>query len=180
MTRTEGGFTLPELLISVTILVGIGAACLGAQLGATTLMNEVTMRSVLEERAFFAVKEIAFDARWAEGAALLLSTESGCSRIDLHTPIDYDHVTHTPVWSTTITWKVVPSTRDANGNGAFDEVCLVRMQGGNTRVVCDDVVPGGFTATRVGDDVTLQVRVLKLHRGRQVAATAANNVSIRN
>lgn len=180
VSRADSGFTLPELLISVTIMIGIGAACLGAQLASTGLMNEAAVRSVLEERAFFAAKEVAFDTRWAEGSALLLSTENGCARLDLHTPVDYDHATHTPVWSSTITYRVVPSSNDADGNGVFDEGCLVREQDGVSRVVCDDLVPAGFTATRVVDDMSLQVRVMKLHRGRRVVATAATVVTIRN
>ena len=178
--RTEAGLTLPEVLISAVIMIGIGAACLSTQLGATSLMNETMVRSALEERAFFTVNDVAFDTRWAEGAALLLTAENGSARIDLHTPVDYDHVTHAPVWSGTITWHVVPSSNDANGNGVFDEGCLVRVEGAASRVVCDDLVPGGFVATRTGDDVTLQVRLLRQHGGRPVALTAATAVTIRN
>ena len=84
------------------------------------------------------------------------------------------------MWSATITYHVVPSSNDANGNGVLDEGCLVRVQGAATRVICDDLVPGGFVATRVGDDVTLQVRLLRQHGGRPVAVTAATAVTIRN
>ncbi|HLQ38414.1 MAG TPA: hypothetical protein VK348_11470 [Planctomycetota bacterium] len=174
----EAGFSLVEVLIGATIMIAVAAACLGAQLAATKLMNESVARSQLEETAIFGAKEVAYEARWADGAALVLSTENGSSRIDLHTPVNY--VAGNPVWSTTITYHVVPSPNDANGNGIHDEGMLVRVQNGKSTVICDALVTGGFTATRTGDSLALQVRLLKLYRGRPLTVVAATSATIRN
>lgn len=180
VANPQAGVSILEVLVGAAIMTAIGAACLGAQFGATSLMNEAAVRSVLEERAFFAAKEVAFETRWADGTALLLSTSNGSSRADLVTPVGYDDATDTPLWSTTITYQVVPSANDANNNGVVDEGCLVRVQDGDTRVICDDLANGGFSATRTGNEVAFQVRILKLYRGRTITVDAATSVTIRN
>ncbi|HEX6810574.1 MAG TPA: hypothetical protein VF384_03020 [Planctomycetota bacterium] len=174
----SGGFAFTEVLIGAGIMIAVGAACLGAQLAATNLMNESAASAVLEERAIFAANEIAFETRWADGGALLLSKFNGSDRIDLRIPVGF--ASGATVWSTTITYRVVPSPVDSNSNGVVDEGRLVRIQGTTTRVLCDDVVPGGFTATRVQDNVAIQVRLLKELFGRPIAVTAATSVTIRN
>ena len=176
--RSHAGYTFAEVLIGAGIMIAVAAACLGAQLAATSRMNESAASSVLDERAIFAAKEVAFETRWCDGGSLVMSKSNSSDRLDLRTALDF--VAGVPVWSPTITYRVVPSPNDANGNGILDEGQLVRTQSGATRVICDDVVPGGVTATRVGDNVAFQVRLLKLHRGRPVTVTAATSATIRN
>ena len=93
-------------------------------------------------------------------------------------PIDY--VSGSPVWSSVVTYVVVPSTTDANGNGIQDEGALLRVQDGQSRVLCDEVVPGGFQATRDGDTVTVQVLLLERHDTQTISAGAAATVTLRN
>ena len=114
----------------------------------------------------------------ARDSHVLTSTSNGSRRLDLRIALDY--VAGAPVWGPTITYRVVPSPNDANGNGIVDEGQLVRTQSGVTRVLCDAVLPGGFTATRVNDNVAIQVRLLRRHKGRMVTATAATSATIRN
>lgn len=174
----HAGFSFAEVLIGAGIMIAIAGACLGVQLATTNLMGESAARSVLEERAIFAAKEVAFETRWCDGGALVMSKSNGSDRLDLCTALDY--VAGVPVWSPTITYQVLPSPNDGNANGILDEGQLVRTQGGATRVICDHVVPGGFTATRVDDNVTFEVHLLGRHLGRPVAVTAATSTTIRN
>jgi type II secretory pathway pseudopilin PulG len=178
LRRFEAGFTLVEMLVGAGIMVAVGAACIGGQLAATNLMNESAALGALEEQAIIAVKQVAFDARWADGGAMLLTTSNGSRQIDLRTAVDL--VGGNPVWSPTVTWRVVPSSSDSNGNGIVDEGQLVRIQDGVTRVICDDVVPSGFTATRTGDTLEIQVRLLRVQSGRPVTVSAATSATIRN
>jgi len=176
--RCEAGFTFMEMLVGAGIMVAVGAVCFGGQLAATSTMNESAALGALEEQAIVAVKHVAFDARWADGGAMLLSTSNGSRQIDLRTAVDL--AGGNPVWSPTVTYRVVPSASDSNGNGIADEGQLVRIQNGVTRVICDDVVPSGFTATRTGDTLEIQVRLLRVHCGRPVTVTAATSATIRN
>ena len=176
--RSRAGFTLVEVLVGAGIMVAVGAACFGGQLAATNLMNDSAALGALEEQAIVAVKEVAFDARWADGGAMVLSMSNGSRRIDLRTAVDL--VGGNPVWSPTVTWRVLPSSSDSNGNGIVDEGQLVRIQNGVTRVICDDVVPSGFTATRAGDTLEIQVRLLRVNAGRPVTVSAAISATIRN
>jgi type II secretory pathway pseudopilin PulG len=176
--RSEAGFTLLEVLISAGIVLAVMAAAMGAQSVATGQMNETVARSLLREAAEFGVKEVAHDARWCDAAALILSQSNGSSRLDLRLPVDY--VAGAPVWSAPITVEVVPSPIDANGNGVLDEWRLVRTADGVTRVLCDHLITGGFTATRAGNSVTLQLRLRRAHRGRPLTATVGTTVSLRN
>jgi hypothetical protein len=166
------------MLAGAGIVIAVGAACIGGQLAATNLMNESAALGALEEQAIYAVQQVAFDARWADGGALLLSTSNGSRRIDLRTAVDFagGH----PVWSPTVIYRVVPSSSDSNGNGIADEGQLVRIQNGVTRVICDDVVPGGFTAIRVGDNLAIQVNLRTYHFGRPVSVSVATSATIRN
>jgi hypothetical protein len=166
------------MLVGAGIMVAVGAACIGGQLADTNLMNESAALGALEEQAIIAVKQVAFDARWADGGAMLLTTSNGSRQIDLRTAVDL--VGGNPVWSPTVTWRVVPSSNDSNGNGIVDEGQLVRIQDGVTRVICDDVVPSGFTATRTGDTLEIQVRLLRVQSGRPVTLSAATSATIRN
>ena len=176
--RGVAGFTLVEMLVGAGIMIAVGAACIGGQLAATNQMNESAALGALEECAIFAVKEVAFDSRWADGTAMLLSTSNGSRRIDLRTAVDC--VGGNPVWSPTVTYRVDKSSSDSNGNGIVDEGKLVRIQNGVTRLICDDVAPGGFTATRVGDNLSIQVRLLRANNGRPVTVTAETSATIRN
>ncbi|HEU4420397.1 MAG TPA: hypothetical protein VFT55_15785, partial [Planctomycetota bacterium] len=155
--RSGAGFTLVDMLAGAGIVIAVAAACIGGQLAAG-LVNESAALGALEEQAIFAAQEVACDARWADGKALVLSTSNGSRRIDLRTAVDF--AGGKPVWSPTVIYRVVPSSSDGNGNGIADEGQLVRIQHGVTRVICDDVVPGGFTATRAGDNLAIQVRLL--------------------
>jgi len=166
------------MLIGAGVAMAVGAACLGGQLAATSLVNESATLGALEEQAIFAVKQVAFDARWADGTTMLLATLNGSRRIDLRTAVDF--VGGHPVWSPMVSYRVVPSSSDSNGNGIVDEGQLVRIQSGVTRVICDDVVPSGFNAKRVGDTLTIELSLLRVHSGRPVTASAQTSATIRN
>ncbi len=174
----NAGFSLQEVLIGAVIMLLMWAACLGSQLAATQLLGESVSRSMLEEKAIFATKDLAFDLRWAEGSSLLITEENDADRVDLRTAVDYAE--GEPVWSTPVSYRVEAAVRDTNGNGVLDDRRLVRIQDGVTRVLCDNVASAGFTAERAGDDLALAVLLQKMHRGRWLTATANTTTSIRN
>ena len=57
-----------EFLIATTILTVIIGATVSIQASSTGLMRDSVARSVLEEKSAFAIREIAFHVRWADGA----------------------------------------------------------------------------------------------------------------
>ena len=174
----QSGFTLIEVLISASLTLAIAGACLTTQTTSTRLMSETVVRSQLEEAACFADDQVAFDTRWADRTSLVLSTENGSSRLDMHLPTGY--AGGNPVWGTTITYHVVPSAIDANGDGVHDEYKLVRLQDGKTKTICDGIVAGGFTATRTGTSVALQVRLARKMGGRLVTMAGGTSATFRN
>lgn len=177
-SRTEGGFALLELLIGATIFVTLMAASMSAQTISSAVMNESVARTLLQESALFGVKDVAHEVRWCDAAALIFSTSNGASRVDLRTPVDY--VSGAPVWSNTVTYEVVQSPFDSDGNGTLDDWRLVRTENGTRRTICDHVAAGGFTATRTGNQVTLQVRLLRLYHSRPLTADFSTVASLRN
>jgi hypothetical protein len=96
--------------------------------------------------------------------------------LDFKTPTDY--VAGNPVWSTMITYAVEPSLVDWNESGAIDEGRLVRTQDGRKQVLCDYILPGGFTAVLTGRNLLLQLKLSKLDRQTRRATTTDDQTSI--
>ena len=177
-SRAEGGFALLEVMIGATIVVTIMAASMSAQTITTGVMNESVARTMLQESALFGAKDVGHEMRWCDAAALIFSTSNGATRVDLRTPVDY--VSGAPVWSNTVTYEVVQSPFDSNGNGTLDDWRLVRTENGTRRTICDHVIAGGFTATRTGNQVTLQLSLLRMYQSRPLTADVSTVASLRN
>ena len=135
---------------------------------------------MIEEKARKSLATIATELPWAEGSSLLITNENGSNRLDLRVSTSY--VSEAVVWSNTITYSVAPSTFDANHDGIQNEGDLVRTQNGITRTLCSAVVNGGFTATRVDDHVTLQLRLAQTdtHTASELASNASTVITLRN
>lgn len=179
-TIRRAGFTTVEVMIAVTIMVIVFASVAVVQGRSLDLMASTSTSGYLEEKAGRAVDALSLELCWAESDAVLITAQNGASRIDLSTPVDY--AGGVPVWSTPITYRVEPSLVDANQNDLPDDFQLVRIQDGETRVLCHYVEPAGFDLTRVDDNIQVQLRLSKAgNTSRQVlTANAQTSISLRN
>ena len=177
--HANSGFTLVELCFGATILVAVLLAVGGAHGTLNRLLNTASTLGTLQQRTMVAMDKIATELKWAEADALLVTSESGSARLDLRVPIGF--LGGQPVWSPTITYKVVPATGDSNGNGLHDEYRLVRQQAGTAeRTVCSDLAAGGFAAVRSGNSIVLTLRVERRADGRNHRHDATTSVGLRN
>jgi len=169
---------LLEVLIAASILMTVMAMSMSVQTITTGVMNESVARTMLQESALFGVKDVTHEIRWCDASALIFSTSNGAARVDLRTPVDY--VSGAPVWSNTVTYELLQSPFDSNGNGALDDWRLVRTENGTRRTICDHVAAGGFTTTRTGNQVTVQVRLLRMYQRHTLTADVSTIASLRN
>jgi prepilin-type N-terminal cleavage/methylation domain-containing protein len=176
----RAGFTMLETMITLVILCVVFASASYVESSATGLLSSSTSVDYMQEKASQALESIAADARWADGAAFLITPQYGSSRLDF--PIATGYVGGVTTWSPAITYVVQPSSIDANGDGVINEGRLVRIQGGKTHLLCDYVVAGGFTAVRNGQNVVLQIRLALLdHATRRVMnVNERTSISLRN
>jgi hypothetical protein len=180
--RKQGraGFTVLETVITLTILCAVFASASLVESNATGLLTTSTKKDLLQEKASRALESIAAEARWAEGAGFLITSQYGSNRLDFQVATGFAGGATT--WSTTITYVVQPSSIDANGDGVINEGRLVRIQNGQTHLMCDYVTAGGFTAVRTGQNVVLNVSLaLKDYTTQRVEkANEQTSISLRN
>ena len=177
--RANSGFSLLELCIGASILVIVLLAVGGAQGAVTRLVSSTSTLGTLQQRTMMAMEKVSCELKWAEADSLLLTSEQGCSRLDFRVPLGF--AAGAPVWSQVITYKVVPATGDANGNGIKDEYRLVRQQSGTSdRTVCNDVRAGGFVAARTANNLLLTLRVERRGDGKNYRHEATTSVTLRN
>ncbi len=174
----HAGFTSVEFTLGASLLlvaIGVFASVQKAIMG---LLTNTSAAGLIGEKALGVMEKASSELKWAEGSSLLITSENGASRLDLRVPTDC--VSGSPVWSNTITYKVEPSTIDANRDGVLNEFRLVRLLSGTTRVLCENVVPGGFTAVRTGNNVALGLVLVTADAGRILKSNASTSVSLRN
>jgi len=151
----QAGLSLVELMF--TVVAAVALLCTTIQLGRSSRMltSSTLARGHLVMAAEQALLRSGRDLRWAQPTTLLITTENGSDRADfvVCTAFDGDE----PQWSTPITLRVEPISGDANRNGAADEGQLVRIQDGETMVLCRNVTKGGFSLKR--DDFLLEAEV---------------------
>jgi hypothetical protein len=177
--RAISGFSLIELCIGASLLVIVLLAVGGAHGAITRLVTATSTLGTLQQRTTVAMEKISCELKWAEADSLLLTTEQGCSRLDFRVPLGF--TAGGPVWSAVITYKVVPATGDANGNGMKDEYRLIRQQNGTRdRTVCNDVRAGGFVAARTANNMFLTLRVERRGDGKSYRHEATTSVTLRN
>lgn len=177
---SPAGFTVVELSIGMAIMSIILVAVLLTQHSAQRLISHETESESLDQKAHRVVEAVASDIRWADKTSLLVTQDNGSDRLDLRTPTGFaDHET---VWSTVITYRIVPSNVDADKNGVLDEGRLVRIQDGVARTLCDQVVAGGFLATMVDDNVRIRLSLVGRDSPSDVlqATHAQTSISLRN
>lgn len=176
----EAGLTTLELAIGLGLLSVLVGVVVLSQRSALSLVSQTTTSSLLDENGLRAAEILASDIRWADTSTFLITKENGCDRIDLNVPTGF--AGGAPVWSPTITYRAEPSLIDANRNGVLDEVRLVRIQNGETRKVCDYMIPGGFSATTNGESVSMQITLAKRDNVSDELLTAdiQRSISLRN
>ena len=180
MRGNRAGFTLLEMVIVMTIMSIVMGVVVLSQKSTQGLMSQTSTSGLLEEKALKALEAVAFEARWSDSGSFLITQENSSDRLDLQLPVDF--VSGTPVWSTPVTYRVEPSTIDADENGVMNEGRFVRIQDGVTRVLSDYVVLGGFSATMTDENVVLQLSLAKRDGTSDglLTANAQTSISVRN
>ena len=175
----RSGFTMIELLIGLVILCLIFGSVALVQRSAMDTMSTSSSAGLLNEEGGRAMNILAAEARWAESGSFLITNQLGSARLDFRVPVGY---AGGPVWSSVITYAVNPSGFDSNGDGVLNEGNLERTQDGPTKVLCHDVVAGGFTAQPAGDNTTVQLSLARLDRraNRLMTENVHTSISSRN
>ena len=178
-TRADSGFTLVELSIGAAILVLVLLVVGGAHGAVTRLVSTTSTIGTLQQRTMVAVEKLSGELKWAEADSLLVTSEQGSSRLDFRVPVGF--AGGEPLWSPVITYKVVPASGDANGNGRKDEYRLVRQESGtHDRTICNDISAGGFVATRTSNRLALTLRVERRGEDKNYRHDATTTVTLRN
>jgi len=178
--RLRSGFTVVEMMISLGLVLAVIAVVGRFQLSTAGLLTTTSSRGRLNESAMHALESVASELRWAEATSLVVSVQNGSTRLDFQTPVGY--AAGNPVWSTVITYQVDAATVDWNGDNVINEGRLVRVQNGKKTVLCDYVIPGGFTAALGGSNVLLQLRLTKMDKktNRLLRANEQTSISFWN
>jgi len=175
----RGGFTMTELLIGLVVLCALFGSVALVQESTMDSMSTSSTTGLLNEEAARAMNILSSEARWAESGSFLITNQQGWARLDFRVPVGY---AGEPIWSSGITYAVVPSSGDSNGDAVLDEGNLVRTQDDQTEVLCHDVVAGGFTALPAGDNIKVQLSLARLDRktNRLVSSDVRTSISSRN
>ncbi len=167
----RSGLTVLELVVTVGISLVLFSLLFQAMSGLLGLSSTTLTMGRLEESAGRSTTKIASELRWADPDSLLITAESGSSRVDCRLAEGWDGAE--TVWSTPVSFRYVPSNQDTNENGVADEGSIVRVQDGRTRTLCSNVTEGGFVIGVENGAVTVEVTVVALDReGRALAGTS--------
>jgi hypothetical protein len=177
---SRSGFTLLEMCISFALLLTVLGMVGMFQVSNGGLLATTSTRGLLHESSSHALEGAASELRWAEATSLVVSALNGSSRLDFRTPVGY--AAGNPLWSTIITYQVEAAPADWDGDGAVNEGRLVRIQNARKTVLCDYVIPGGFTAALGGTNLVLRLRASKQDRQtkRILTADEQTSISLRN
>lgn len=177
--RTRAGFTVIEAAVTMGVSVVLFALVFQAAQGLMQLSSTSLTAGRLEEASGRITTAVASELRWANPETLLLTEESGSTRVDCEIAEGFDGAA--TLWSTPVTFRYVPSPVDENENGVLDEGSIVREQDGVPRVLGRHVSQGGFAVTT--DNGTLSVRVTLFaedRQGRDLQATTEAFAQILN
>jgi type II secretory pathway pseudopilin PulG len=154
----ERGFTLLEMMMAFIGVLAVAAIVATTLSSSSQFVGASVKRGSSQTALRSALDALSSELQWANGTTMIISQFNGSSRVDFKVPVAV--VSGAATLSTTITYRVDPSTLDANGNGVPDDGMLVRVQDGVTRVVCQRLSNGGLLVTRAGDQLTLHVEVM--------------------
>ena len=189
----QGGFTLAEALLAITLLTAIFGAAFGMVVSGSHTVEDGILRERLQSRAREVLDRVARDLRPAlispiVDPMVLSYKKLHGSLLDGFETFDFE--------SAEIQWDEIPESRyewrptptetvngaDDDGNGLADEGMLVRIVNGFEVTVARDVPRGGFVFSQVGPKrFGLQLALEALGRGDQlVRAEVATTVYLRN
>ena len=175
----QAGFSLVEMAVYMAISVVVTTAVIRVVVTATDTYNSTTSLGRIQADARRSLDSLAVELRMADRDTIVFATENGSTRIDYRLPLDY--VGGRVVWSSMITVRYEPSDVDANRNDIMDEGRLVRIQDGETKVLCNYVRPSGITLTRNGDTIALNLGLMISDADGQVMwCSVETNITMRN
>jgi hypothetical protein len=177
--RRQSGSSALELVITVAVFAMVMSGLVGVLQSATSSSRQFEGVGGLDEKAWQVTDGIVRELRWAEAGTLLVTQDSGSSRLDFRVPTGA--VGGAVTWSSTITVKYAASNLDADHDGKADDGALVRIQDGVTRVLCNEVPVGGFAVAVNGANLALTLQLQATDAERRVERSrATESASVRN
>jgi hypothetical protein len=175
----QAGMSALELVITAAIFATVMGGIVGVLRTASSDSMQQGARGSLDEKAWQVTERIERELRWAQASTLLVTTVNGSSCLSYRVPASI--IGGVITWSSTITVEYQNSNVDANDDRVVDEGSIVRIQNGTTRVLCDYVPKGGFSAVLTGASVamTLTLQLTDAEK-RVVRSQATDTVSVRN
>ena len=181
MTRAsrQQGYTLVEMMMAFVGLLAVSVVVFLTLSSSSQHFTFSTKAASSQSALRNALDTMESELQWANRNTVVVSSHNASSRIDFQIPTAV--VNGVAQLSTTITYRVDVSTLDANANGVSDEGSLVRIQDGQTRVVCQRVKAGGLTVTQTGDSLVLQLAVIMPNaRGGEMDYTGTTTILLKN
>jgi type II secretory pathway pseudopilin PulG len=175
----QAGMSALELVITAAIFASVMAGVVTVIRTATSDSTQQSARGSLDEKAWQVTERIERELRWAQASTLLITTVNGSSCLSYRVPASI--VGGVITWSSTITVEYQNSNVDANDDRVVDEGSIVRIQNGKTRVLCDYVPKGGFSAVLTGASVAMTLTLQLTDAEKRVERSqATDTVSVRN
>jgi hypothetical protein len=168
-----------EIIIATAILVIVVTSIYGLLAGSSRFYSASVSLEHIQEQARRVVDELAQEMRLADQATLAITTVNGSNQVVFRRITGF--VGGVPQWGTNVTWNCQSSAVDANGNGVVDEGRVVRTFNGVSITKCHNVVTGGLTFTRTGDNILIRLTLIGIDSQRKLIQTfAETSVTLRN
>lgn len=174
--RRNNAVTLTEVVIASAIFATLATTVYFFIAGGAAKYQHDALKGGLHEEARRAVEEMARELRLADARTLTLSTYGGSDRVEFCLPRRLPD--GTTEWDRRIQYRIESGLQPG---ASAPESWLVRDEPGATRILCWHVAPEGLTFVRVGDNLTLQLRLERSNgQGRQLEAAIQTAVTMRN
>jgi hypothetical protein len=161
MRRSKrAGFTVVDAVIATAIVVGATWFLYEDIRGSKELASAAPAGRV-DVAGRRAAMAMVSEVRWADPDLLLITTESGASRVDFR--VAEDRVDGEIEWSPVITFRYEPSPIDWNENGVLDEGTVTRTQAGSTRELCRLVEEGGLVIEKLEDTISIKLNLTAIN-----------------
>lgn len=171
--RPRSGFTMLETVVAIAVsAIAFGFLAQAAQRSVDSFRQTMTLGR-MDEAALRSIRVLLSELRWADPGGLLITNVAGEIQVDFRQA--EDSVAGATVWSSLITISYEPLGRDLDGNGAFDEGRLVRLQDGRRTVLCSPVRAGSFQVVRNDSEVQVSLTVIGVDSERSVQEVDAGS-----
>jgi len=194
--KSRAGFTLAELVVTMSLTGIVSFICLHAIIGSQRLSAHVMADGHLHEQARILVEQMAREIRYSSVTAPEFNLPDGqdCTSVSFRKCIGYDSDNELRRWSDLTGYEIaaIPDSGetnisdgvDNNDNGLVDECGFYRIEDGSRRrLLCRDVEAPRFLVRRDGTTVTIRVGLFRLDpsvRGHVLRGDYETAVVLRN